>query len=231
MKKISRIVLLLLFLVCGAIPVEAGQRAKQDVDYTITYQYFNVYEEQYIGTRYQAIIEIQNTSTGNLYLKSAVFDIYDMSGNIVASEDYISEDPSVIAPGEKGYFYTNGSSSLDIPKDKYTLNPTIKVEHTNLPVKKYPVSGTSIKESRYGGVKIVGTVTNDSSEDESLLWMVFVLFDSENNPIGIYGTNVLDLDAGMTIGFEGNGMFLPDYITLDKVDRYEVIASPIQYQF
>lgn len=80
-------------------------------------------------------------------------------------------------------------------------------------------------------MKIVGTVTNDSNEDESLLWMGFVLFDAEDRPIRIYGTNILDLDVGTTIGFERDGMLLPNYITLNKVDRYEVIAAPTQHQF
>lgn len=202
----------------------------QQNGYIVTYQYFNVFKE-HSNTEYQAIIEIQNTSSGNLYLGSATFDIYDRSGNIVASEDLISSDPDVIAPGEKGYFYSNGGYLDDVPMGDYFMRPTIKVEPTSLPATRYPVSGTSIKKSRYGGVNIIGTVTNNTSENKGLLWLVFVLYGDKDVPIGVYGTNILDFDAGITKGFEGNGMMIPDYVTLEKVKRYEVIAAPSQYQF
>lgn len=202
----------------------------QQNGYMVTYQYFNVFEE-YNNTKYQAIIEIQNTSAGNLYLGNATFDIYDRPGNIVASKTFISSDPSVIAPGQKGYFYSNGGYLDNVPMGDYIMRPTIKVEPTSLSAIRYPVSGTSIKESRYGGVNIVGTITNNTAEDEGLLWLVFVLYGDNDTPIGVYGTNILDFNAGVTKGFEGHGMMLPDYVTPDKVKSYEVIASPTQYQF
>ena len=202
----------------------------QQNGYIVTYQYFNTFKGYY-KTQYQAIIEIQNTSTGNLYLGNATFDIYDRSGNIVASETFISSDPNVIAPGQKGYFYSNGGYLDNVSMGDYVMHPTINVEPTSLPVIRYPVSGTSIKESRYGGVNIVGTVTNNTTQDEGLLWIVFVLYGDNDIPIGVCGTNILDFNAGITKGFESNGGFLPDYITLDKIKRYEVIAAPAQYQF
>lgn len=202
----------------------------QQNGYVVTYQYFNTFEENRY-TKYQGIIEIQNTSAGNLYLGSATFDIYDTTGNIIASKTLISSDPDVIAPGEKGYFFSNGGYLEDIPVGNYILRPTIKVEPTNMEAKRYPVSGTSIKKSKYGGISIVGTVTNDTTEDKGLLWITFVMFDENDHPIGVCGTNILDFNAGITKGFEGNGMMLPDYVTLEKIKRYEVIAAPMQYQF
>ena len=59
--------------------------APQQDGYIVTYQYFNVFEE-YGDAEYQAIIEMQNTGNGNLYLGTSTFDIYDRSGNIVSSE-------------------------------------------------------------------------------------------------------------------------------------------------
>ena len=202
----------------------------QQNGYNVTYQYFTVYENSLGNTEYQAIIEIQNTSAGNLYLGNATFDIYDRSGNIVASETLVSSDPSVIAPGEKGYFYSNGGYLDNVPMGDYVLRPIINVEPTNLPDTKYEVTNTSIKEGTFG-VTVLGTVTNNSAEDEGLLWICIVLFNSNNQPIGVYGTNILDFNAGQTRGFEATGMMLPDYIDINNVARYEVIASPTQYQF
>ena len=214
----------------GNAPAGANTERRQFDNYAITYEYFNVFQE-YGNTKYQAIIEIENTSSGNLYLGNATFDIYNPAGQIVASETFISSDPSVIAPGEKGYYYSNGGYLDDVPMGQYFMIPTIKVKKSTLQAKRYPVANTSIKASKYGNVNIVGTVTNDTAEDEGLLWLAFVLYDQSGYPIGVYGTNLLDFDAGKTIGFEGDGILLPDYVTLNRVSSYEVIAAPIQYQF
>lgn len=204
----------------------------QQNGYDVTYQYFNAFDNGYGKAEYQAIIEIQNTSAGNLYLGTATFDIYDRSGNIVASESFISRDPSVIAPGEKGYYYSNGGYLDNVPMGDYVLRPTINVEPTNLSATRLAVSGTSIKTTSFGkNIDVLGTITNNTAESEGLLWVVIVLFDNNNLPIGIYGTNILDVNAGSTVGFEAEGWHLPEYITINDVARYEVIATPTQYQF
>ena len=204
----------------------------QQNGYDVTYQYFNAFDNGYGKAEYQAIIEIQNTSAGNLYLGTATFDIYDRSGNIVASEPFISSDPSVIAPGEKGYYYSNGGYLDNVPMGDYVLRPTINVESTNLSATRLTVSGTSIKTTSFGkNIDVLGTITNNTAESEGLLWVVIVLFDNNNLPIGIYGTNILDVNAGSTVGFEAEGWHLPEYITINDVARYEVIAAPTQYQF
>lgn len=203
----------------------------QQNGYIVTYQYFKAYEE-YGSTKYQSIIEIQNTSSGNLYLGNATFDIYDRSNNIVASETLIFADPDVIAPREKGYFYSNGGYLDNVPMGDYFMRPTIKVEKTSLQAIRFPVSGTSIKTTSFGkNISVVGKVTNDSDKNESILWIDVVLFDKNNIPIGIYGTNILDFNSGKTIGFEAEGWHLPNHIKSSDVERYEVIAAPHQYQF
>lgn len=206
--------------------------SEQQNGYNVTYQYFNVFDDGYGKAEYQAIIEIQNTSSGNLYLGTAKFDIYDQNGNIVASESFISSDPSVIAPGEKGYYYSNGGYLDNVPMGNYVLRPTVNVESTNLSATRFSVSGTSIKTTDFGkNIDVLGTITNNTSEDEGLLWAVIVLFDNNNLPIGVYGTNILNVNAGSTVGFEAEGWHLPEYITINDVARYEVIAAPTQYQF
>ena len=205
--------------------------APQQDGYIVTYQYFNVFEE-YGDAEYQAIIEMQNTGNGNLYLGTSTFDIYDRFGNIVSSETFISSDPDVIAPGQKGYFYSNGGYLDNVPVGDYVLKPRITVEKTNLPATRYVVGQSSMKMSKFGkNPTIVGTVTNNTAEDEGVLWIVAVFYDKNNLPIGICGTNILDFNAGITTGFELEGWHLPEYVTKDKISRYEIIAAPNQYQF
>ena len=55
---------------------------------------------------YDAIVEIKNTGTSNIYLKDAKFEIEDASGHLIQSDEYsVSNCPDVIKPGEKGYIY------------------------------------------------------------------------------------------------------------------------------
>lgn len=224
---------------CGSIErtcsltVEAKD-IKQGKDWKVTYSYFNAYASDYDDANschYQAIIEIKNTGSCNLYVGSAVLDIYDQNNLFVASETFLSDDPSVIAPGEKAYIF-NTVGSLDIPVGDYHMVPTYDIQYTEKEAVYYPVSNTSIRASSYGTVTVLGTLTNNSDEDISSLWVVAVLYNSAGKPIGVCGTNIMNtIKKGATRGFEISGMYLPAYVTLDKVASYEIIASPQQYQY
>lgn len=229
MKKIVILVLSIVLLFNFSFVSEARTtKATQDVDYVITYQYYNVYEE-YGFVKYQAIVQIQNISNQNLYLNSSQFDFYDAAGNIVASEDFISNVPSVIAPNEKGYFYNDGF--LDAPAGNYNVIPTLLVQYTNKQVKRYPVSNTSIANDNFGDINVVGIVGNDTAEDDSMFYLNVIMFNEADIPIAITGTNIMDLYAGTVKGFEISGMLLPNYIKLENVKRYEIIAEPFVYQY
>lgn len=224
---------------CGSIErtctvtVEAKE-IKQGKDWKVTYSYFNVYKENYDDANschYQAIIEIKNTGSCNLYVGSAVLDIYDQNNLFVASETYISEDPSVIAPGEKAYIYSNGGN-LDVPLGDYHMVPTYDIRYTEKEAAYYPVANTSIRASSDGTIKVLGTLTNNSEKDISYLWVAVVLYNSAGKPIAVDGSNITNtIRKGATMGFEVSGIYLPDYVTLDKVASYEIIAAPWQYQY
>lgn len=205
-----------------------SKQAVEGTDYVVTYQYFNVYEE-YNKVKYQGIVEIQNIGTSNLYLGLSTFDIYDSAGAVASSETLISTTPNVIAPGEKGWFYNN-TGYIDIPMGNYTMVPILDVKISNLPIIRYPIANTQIKQGTYS-VTVTGNIANTTSENDSMTWISVVLFNSENQPIGLHGTNILDFNAGQLRAFDAEGLWLPDYITIDKVARYEVYSSPNQYQY
>lgn len=235
-RKISNFILsiaIVLFMVAN-FPVSAeakAKRATQDVDYVVTYQYFNVYQESsYV--KYQAIIEIQNISAGNLYLDNGTFDIYDVVGNIVASEDFnVYNVPDVIAPGEKGYFYSHHGILDDLPIAQYTMIPTLVVEHTNLPVERFPIANVSIQETKYWDFKTVGIVGNATLEDESYMYINSIYYNTANIPLFITGTSITDILSGQVKGFEIPAILLPDYIKLEDIARVDIIAEPQQYQW
>lgn len=228
MKK-RYFLLFAVLLLLMSFPCQAkSKQAVEGTDYIVTYKYFNVYEE-YDNVKYQGIVEIQNIGTSNLYLGTSTFDIYDSSGGVASSETIISSDPSVIAPGEKGWFYNN-TGYIDIPMGNYTMVPILDVKISNLPVIRYPIANTQIKQGKLR-VEVTGNIANTTSEDDSYVWISVVLFNSENQPIGIHGTNIIDFNAGQLRAFDAEGLWLPKYVTLDKVARYEVYSSPNQYQY
>lgn len=212
--------------------ITADEESEQNL-YEILYSSIDIYENSLGDVEYHGIVEIKNTSGANLYLKDAVFDIEDANGKLVASENSISSDPKVIANGEKGYFYNNGGTLNENvnPELEYTLKPTIKVLPAEVDLIRYKISDTTLTTSAYGDINITGRITNNSEEDEGLVWIAVILFGEGDTPLAAYGTNITDLKMGDTRGFEADSMFISDNIDIEQVKRFEVYASPQQYQF
>ena len=221
-------------------PVETGEvqestAPKSEGPYVITYQNCHIYRDLLGEVSCYILVEIENTSKGNLYLKSAAFDFEDENGNLLGTcSDLISSDPDIIAPGEKGYFYCNmGSVKGGVDENtNYVFKPTLKVEEARNNIVRYDVTDLSITSGKFGPVDIIGRVTNNTNEGDGLVWVFCVLYRSDGTPIAAYGTNVTDLDAGQTASFDADAIFLGDLdIKLSDVADYKVYACKTQYQF
>ena len=65
-----------------------------------------------------------------------------------------------------------------------------------------------------------------------MIYVVVVLFDKDNKPIGILDDLIIDdLPAGSSIGFEATDIYIPDTLSASDVKSYLVYAYPNQYQF
>ena len=200
-------------------------------DYRVSNKELRFYENEYdSGEQYfNAIYEITNIGKKNLKLGDAVYDVYDAAGRFRASEDMISCDPDVIKPGEKGYVWNN-FKSLRLPIGSYEIRPPFKFSTTTKEPHYYPVSNLSLIEGDYGtGVKNIGTITNDTSEVISYLYIVFVHYDANGKAVNVHGTSLTNIAPGATQGFEAWDMSLPEYLTLDMIKNYKVIAATSVY--
>lgn len=200
--------------------------------YEITYSNFNIHKNVLNTTVLDLIIEVTNTGSCNLYLGRAVIELEE-NGSFVASVDFISTSSSVIAPGEKGCYYADGASlneGIDVDKE-YTFIPTLKIKKATDSPESYEIKDTSIADSQFGGVVILGRVTNHTQEDDSLLRINVVVYDSNNIPIAVCGTNVLDFTAGSTVGFEANSTFGYGDIEKEDVATYKIYSQASYYQF
>ena len=207
-----------------------GTRASDP--YEITYSNFTVYTDS-IGTVWgQSIIEITNTGSGDLYLSTGSYDIKDENGSLVATESLVSAYPDVLQPGEKGYMYDE-STFDDLSADEtYTITPHISVEDASIACVRYDVSDTTLKNDDYNGVTLIGQLTNTTDEDGSMVYVVAVLYDEADTPLGIlYTIMTNDVPAGETMGFEVSGFSLPPTVSADAVTNYTIYAYPLQMQF
>lgn len=220
----------------ASVSTEAVQEETEETTasdpYEITYTSFKLYSDSIGSVWGQSIIEITNTGSEDLYLSSGSYDIKDESGSLVASKDLISAFPDVLQPGEKGYMYdetTFDDLSLD---GTYTITPHVSVEEASIDCVRYDVFDTSIKNDEYSGVAVMGQVTNTTDEEGSMVYVVTVLYDDAETPLGVLYTILSnDIPAGETMGFEMTGFSLPPEVTADAVANYTVYAYPMQMQF
>lgn len=202
-------------------------------NWKITYQDCNLSESS-IGkeANYDAIVEIENTGTSDLYLKDATFDFEDKSGHLLETKSFVSADPEIIAPGEKGYFYSSGSLEKVGLNTEYVFVPSLKVEQSKNSIIRYEISDTSKENTSYG-VNITGRVKNTTDKDDSLVWVAFVLYRADGTPIIAGGTNITSLGAGETASFSRTFYkyeFEDIGADMSEVASYKVFACKTQYQ-
>ena len=204
----------------------------KEVKYEITYK--NVYTwTNSIGTPWaQIIVEFKNTGDVPIYLSSGSFDLETVSGNMVKTGTLVSEYPDVIEVGEKGYFYDSLTLD-DVPTEELVVIPRISAKEAKVPCTRFEVTQVTITDSQYFGPKAIGKIKNNTSSDcTSMIYVVVVLFDKDNKPIGILDDLIIDdLPAGSSIGFEATDIYIPDTLSASDVKSYLVYAYPNQYQF
>lgn len=200
--------------------------------YEITYSNFTTFTDS-IGTVWgQVIIEITNTGSNDLYLRSGSYDIKDNNNSLVATESLVSVYPDVLQPGEKGYLYDENTFDDLSTDEAYSVTPHLSIDNATIPCVRYDVFDTTLKEDDWGDLSLIGQVTNTSDEEGSLVYVVAILYDDNNAPIGILYTILTDdLPAGETVGFEATALSLPPSVSADTVADTVIYAFPTQMQF
>lgn len=239
MKKILIIILtlsMMLSLSACDLLLPAGGGAENNTTespadpYKITFSSVNTYNS--VGTIWaQVIVEIENTGSYDLFLKTGTCDLEDSEGNLVASKD-ISAYPQIIAPGEKGYYFDEYMiESLTEPTElKIIPRPQI-VKSTTAHIT-YSVTDISITDFAYNRINVMGRVENTSDSTGSMVYVAITLFNEASEPIGLaYTVLTNDLTPDQKVGFETPRLSLPDGITSDSIASYTAVAYPYQFQF
>lgn len=206
---------------------------QDEMAYEITYQKARVYKNSIGTTWIQTIIEITNTGSSSLYLSSGSYDLEDESGNLIANRTMISAYPQIIESGEKGYYYEETTLDNDLgDTQELTVIPRPDIEEASIAKIDFPITDFELSADNYGDIKMLGRVENTSSEAQGMVYIVAILYDANNEPIGqIFTILTDDLMSGDKIGFEASALSLPDNVALDSIAKYKTFAYPHQYQF
>ena len=208
---------------------------KATIKYEISDTGFEYFKNSIGINDYYGYFEIKNTGTCDIYLEDCSFDLEDNSGHLLQSDKMISSCPSVISPGEKGYFYNSiGSTYIDDGvslENGLKLVPQMKLKKATGKPKSYPVSDVSVRNGNYNDIKITGRVENTSSEELSYIYVRIIFYDAKGKVIGFAGTSLTGVGAGLKSSFEASTMFGNDQIKVEDIANTTVIAEEMYYQW
>ena len=198
--------------------------------YAVTYTNAEIFTDS-IGTIWcQVIAEIENTGDTDLYLSSVSYDLEDGNGKLIASKSLVPAYPQVISPGEKAYMYEETTLDNEV-SGKATVIPRPSAAPASVANIRFITTDVELSSDRYGSLKALGRVENNTGEDSELTYVVVILKNGEGTPIGQMSTIINGLAAGEKVGFQASAFSLPEDITLDDVAGYDVYAYPLQMQF
>ena len=79
--------------------------------------------------------------------------------------------------------------------------------------------------------KVLGRVTNNTSNDDANAEISVIFYDSSNDVIGIASTSVYNMKAGETKSFEVSTLYALGDNDESKIDHYDVIAYEDYWQW
>ena len=191
--------------------------------YEITTCYANAYRNSLGEVWVQAMIAVKNTSEAPLCLDYSTMTVH-VSEEETQELSYVLAFPSIIAPGEVGYYYEE--SPLDYEANgELDLTADLVITETTETPERYSVSGVTISDSPYGGLSISGTVIDDGAQEGKLIYIAVVLFDETDKPVAVCYT--IHTETGASADrFELISFMLPERVTASSVARYEIYTYP-----
>lgn len=191
--------------------------------YEITTAYANAYRNSLGEVWVQVMIAVKNTSDTVLCLD------YSNVTVLVSEEErqelsYVLAFPSIIGPGETGYYYEESPLEYEA-SGELELTADLVITETAETPERYTVADTSVADSTYGGLRLWGTVEDPGAQEGKLIYIAAVLFDETDKPVAVCYT--IHTETGETsAGYELISFMLPESITAGSVARYETYAYP-----
>lgn len=181
---------------------------------------------------YRFYIPVKNTGNINICLYSMTYQIQNKYGDELYNSYFsMYAYPSIIAPGETGYFCdypynSHGSFRDKTPKDLVVIqHPKIK-KAKDYKCERYQVSTAKIEENTYYS-SITGTITNNSKERIRKPVIALQLFDKKDNFVYCIASSFQEgIEPGVTKEYS---VMIPDYGG-DKIAVSEIAKiKPVAY--
>ena len=241
MKKIIAVLVMALLLLSaayadGTVQATGVGKSTKALSYEIVDSRITHWEN-IIGSKHVfGFVAVKNTDTKPIYLADCTFDYEDDNGHLISSAMLVSSCPSVISPGETGYYYISAMSSMlddnaDVSNGLNLVAQFVLKESEEVP-QPFTVLDTAIStDSLFKTPQFTGRVRNTTDEDYSSTWIDFVMFNEEGKVIFISGSNIDGPYGGSTVGFDVPLIIAPPDATEENIKSYEVIAVPHYHQF
>ena len=217
---------------------ETTKETEAKAEYEIAHTTF-IHNTNSIGREeYTGVVEIKNTGSSYLYLNECSFDFEDDDGHLLETDKLVTSSPKAIAPGECGYFFSNGlldeNTSLE---NGINLVPNFTIDICKKgkdAIVDYEVTDLDIKDNDYGlGVKVTGRVINGTTEDTNSIdvEIIAIFYDSDGEILDIGFTYADEMSAGGKASFEISTIMGNEELSTDTVSDYKVIARKSYLQF
>ena len=196
-----------------------------------TYQNVSFHTDS-IGTIWsQAIVAVKNTGDADLYLKPSSYELTSPEGSIIhTTSNLFTPYPNIISPNETGYYYEEITMDAGTPTENIRITPHIDASTSQFEKIRLEVSNTEVYDKEMGGIDLHGKIKNTTDSIQENIYVVAILFDESNQPIGQLWTILTNsLQPGEEIGFELEPFSLPESITTATIANYEVYAYPQQF--
>lgn len=226
MKRLL-IMLLSLVLLCIGCAVESESNTSTDEQLAFETNILSFEIEPNDGSpRYNAIVEVKNTGNVPINLGYTAFSVTDFDNNLVATDDSsaIYALPSVVYPGEVGYYFT---ARMELPANIDTTQTYNLVYDTDYirkadteGVSDYDVVNVSFPEGDY--TEIIGEIVNGTNTGD--VDVLCICYD-ENGKIVTIGGTIEELKTAHNTYFE-----IFNYAAWGKdIADYKMIARTCSY--
>ena len=173
---------------------------------TVTQQ--NFYALNSTSITGNAYARVENTGDAPVQYNAGLFEVYDASGDTMASTSRLNVYAKYLLPGEHGYVKVSSKlEDADTYKDAADYALTVSGKGSvDSETKYYPSTGeyqTDVEVSDYNKSDyLVATITNNTDETVYEIEVVMALLDAQGNILDIESmalTNSIGIDPGCSI--------------------------------
>lgn len=209
--------------------------ASADSNSTPKYELAQVFSERYdsYGMRQRDMYVLTNTGNQTLYITVRSFDYENQDGHLVDVATLYNVTPNIVKPGEHSYIFADNSIKDEYLNEQIVSKLNINVELAQVECIRYEVSDLTISVGESTDrLEAIGRVKNSTNQTTDTFYYVdIVVFDENGMPLDVIDAMLNDdLKPGETISFQASTMY--NFVTsIGQIDRYEIYAYPLQYQF